>query len=72
VITALMMGTEIAPETSMIFNQLTRLIAREYFIKFSTYLKYPVANTMNVFSPNSWFRKTGILLTRQLQAACAY
>jgi hypothetical protein len=28
----LMMGTELVPETSVIFNQLTRLIAREDFI----------------------------------------
>jgi hypothetical protein len=28
----LMMGTEMVPETSAIFNQLTRLIGREYFI----------------------------------------
>jgi hypothetical protein len=31
--TALMMGTEMVSETSVIFNQLTRLIAREDFIK---------------------------------------
>jgi hypothetical protein len=34
-ITALMMGTEKVPETSVIFNQLTRLIAREDFINVS-------------------------------------
>jgi hypothetical protein len=31
-ITALMMGTEMIPETLAIFSQLTRLIAREDFI----------------------------------------
>jgi hypothetical protein len=31
-ITALMMGTEMVPEKSVIFNQLTRLVAREDFI----------------------------------------
>jgi hypothetical protein len=30
----LMIGTEIVPETSVIFNQLTRLITREDFINF--------------------------------------
>jgi hypothetical protein len=29
----LMMGTEMVPETSVIFKQLTRLITREDFIK---------------------------------------
>jgi hypothetical protein len=34
-IAALMMGTEMVPETSVIFNQLTWLIAQEYFINVS-------------------------------------
>jgi hypothetical protein len=33
---ALMMGAKIAPETSIAFNHLTRLIAREGFCNFSS------------------------------------
>jgi hypothetical protein len=29
----LLMGTQMAPETSVMFNQLTRLTARQHFIK---------------------------------------
>jgi hypothetical protein len=45
-ITALIMGTEMVPETSAIFNQLTRLIVREDFINvnhrenFGSYLRF--------------------------------
>jgi hypothetical protein len=34
-ITAVLMGTDMVPETSVIFNQLTRLVAREDFINVS-------------------------------------
>jgi hypothetical protein len=33
-----MMGTEMVSETSVIFNQLTRLIAREDFMNKSVYI----------------------------------
>jgi hypothetical protein len=43
----LMMGTDTVPETSVIFNQLTQLIAQEDFINFSCHesfssYKFPV------------------------------
>jgi hypothetical protein len=44
-IRTLMMGTEMVPETSVSFyNQLTPLIAREYFIEFSRHEKFKSYN----------------------------
>jgi len=44
-----MMGTEMVPETSVIFNQMTELIAREHFIKVCCH------ESFTVYITNTWY-----------------
>jgi hypothetical protein len=51
----LMMGTEMVPETSVIFNQLTWLIAREDYINFSRRETFTSYKTVMRFDVHNMF-----------------
>jgi hypothetical protein len=50
----LVMGTEMIPETAVSFNELTRLIARKYFIK-SLFIVKTMQNTDTLSGQNAGF-----------------
>jgi hypothetical protein len=49
-----MMGTDMVPETSVIFNQLTRLSDREDFINFSRHESFAPYTAGNVVALSSY------------------
>jgi hypothetical protein len=51
IVTALI-GTKIEPEKSVIFNQLTRLVAREYFINVLNIINYDNSDSIKILITN--------------------